>query len=332
MVVPVPIDPTGRAGPTLGQARGPRWRRTSAGMYVPAAVDGNGVEQRIVEAAAELTGHGLVTGWAALCWSGARWFDGSDGRPVMLAIPGNLRPRPGRAVCKEGIDPRDRDRIDGLPVTTAVRSVCFEARHAPDVATAVLALDMAAYSDLVSLEECRVYTQWRLRTWTGVPQLRAALKLAVENSWSPTESAMRLVWTDDGLPEPRCNRPVFDLDGRHLGTPDLIDLGLGVVGEYDGKVHLSSARRAHDLAREERFRAHGLEPVTMVGADLADPRAFVARLRAAYQRASRRPATERRWTLAQPAWWIPTETVAQRRALSAWDRERLLRHRLPSTQ
>ncbi|NPC98956.1 hypothetical protein [Nocardioides sp. zg-DK7169] len=298
-------------------------------MYVPAEVDGTRVGQRIVEAAAELTGHGAVTGWAALCWMGARWFDGSDGRPVPLAILGNLRPRPGRLVCKEGIDPRDLDRVDGLPVTTAVRSVCFEARHAPDVATAVLALDMAAYSDLVSLEECRVYAQWRLRTWTGVPQLRAALILASENSWAPTESAMRLVWTGSGgMPRPLCNRPVFDTDGRHLGTPDLIDAGLGVVGEYDGKVHLSSARRASDLTREERFRAHGLEPVTMVGADLADPGAFVARLRAAYERASRRPTADCRWTLAQPRWWIPTETVAQRRALSDWDRERLLRHRV----
>ncbi|WP_228387606.1 hypothetical protein [Nocardioides sp. dk884] len=324
----MPIDPTGQSGPTPGQARGRRWRRTSAGMYVPADVDSGRVEQRIVEAAAVLGPHGAVTGWAALCWSGARWFDGSDGRPVVIATHVNLRPDPRWVPCKEGIDPRDHDRVDGLPVTTAVRSVCFEARHAPDVATAVVALDMAAYSDLASLEECRVYTQWRLRTWTGVPQLRAALVLADENSWAPTESAMRLVWTDaGGMPRPLCNRPVFDLDGRHLGTPDLIDAELGVVGEYDGKDHFSSARRARDLTREERFRTHGLEPVTMVGADLADPAAFVARLRAAYQRASRRPAAERRWTLAQPRRWIPTETVAQRRALDPWDRARLLRHR-----
>ena len=74
-VWPVGIDPWGTDGPTRGSARGPRYRRTSHGLYVPADVERT-VEQRIVEAAALLHGWGGVTGWAALRWLGGYWFDG----------------------------------------------------------------------------------------------------------------------------------------------------------------------------------------------------------------------------------------------------------------
>ena len=50
------------------------------------------------------------------------------------------------------------------------------------------------------------------------------------------------------------------------------------------------------------------------------------RIVAAYERANRggRP---RLWTIDQPAWWIPTETVAQRRALADAEKARLLARR-----
>ena len=90
---PVRIDPAGRTGPTKGQAQGPRWRRTSEGLYVPAAVDDALVEQRIVEQGARLT-RGAVTGWAALRLLGGGYFDGlaRDGRtrcPVQIAANGD---------------------------------------------------------------------------------------------------------------------------------------------------------------------------------------------------------------------------------------------------
>ena len=47
--------------------------------------------------------------------------------------------------------------------------------------------------------------------------------MAEENSWSPRETRMRGVWMQRaGLARPRCNAPVFTLEGRHVGTPDLI--------------------------------------------------------------------------------------------------------------
>src|SRR3954468_20256429 len=111
LVDPMRLDPTGEAGPTTAQARGRAWRRSSRGLYVPSEVDRSVPEQRIVEAAAVLPAYGGVTGWAALRWCGARWFDGlAQGgrveRPVTLATScSDVRSQTGIVVSAEGLAP-----------------------------------------------------------------------------------------------------------------------------------------------------------------------------------------------------------------------------------
>src|SRR3954469_2721021 len=105
---PVRVDDEGRAGPTRMQARSKAWRRTSRGLFVPAATPQT-VEQRIVEAAAVLPAYGGVTGWAALRWLGGTWFDGTDARgqrPVVLALmDSSIRAQRGIALSEERVDP-----------------------------------------------------------------------------------------------------------------------------------------------------------------------------------------------------------------------------------
>jgi hypothetical protein len=327
------MDPSGLAGPTRGQARGPSWRRSSRGLYVPAEAPAS-VEQRIVEGAARLPRYGAVTGWAALRWLGGVWFDGlapgsRTERSVDLATTcSSIRSQPGTTVSEERMAPVEIMTYGGLRVTTPQRSLFFEMRHAADGDAAVVAADMAAYSDLVSRAEATTMA-YANPGWTGIGTKRAALEVMDENDWSPAEVRMRMVWCAlAGLPRPLCNRPVFDLSGRLIGTPDLLDPAAGVAGEYDSALHLESAQRARDVHRESLFRAAGLEYVTMLAADLARPAAFVQRLRQAYARAARHSVSERAWTIQLPAWWVPTFTVEQRRALDSRQRERFLRLRL----
>jgi hypothetical protein len=301
---------------------------------VPSDVDAAGNDQRIVEAALLLPGdHGAVTGWADLWWRGGHWFDGlGPGGQVALPVPivvagSNLRPRDGVLVSKERLALSDIEVVDGLRVTPAVRSVLFEMRHATSFRGAVRAFDMAAFSDLVSKQEVSDYLDEFLSGWTGVPQARTALLLCDENAWSPKECDARGIWEiDAGLPRPLCNVPIFDLNGHHIGTPDLFDPRNGLAGEYDGAHHLTGTQRASDEHRRELFRRAGLESVTMLGADSNDPSRFISRLQTSYQRASIE-AREQRWTLDQPHWWTPTVTVEQRRALPP-EKRSLLSHRL----
>lgn len=162
---------------------------------------------------------------------------------------------------------------------------------------------------------------------TGIQQARDALALGEENSWSPQETRMRGVWTRwAGLPRPRCNIPVFNLAGDHVGTPDMLDPASGLVGLYHGDSHLQLVGAAADVKKEASYRDLGLEPVSMLATDWADLADFTQRLLAAARRARTSDAS-RGWTVEAPGWWTPTETVAQRRALTEWERQRYLRYR-----
>jgi hypothetical protein len=331
VVAPVRVDPSGESGPTRAQARGRHWRRTSQGWYVPVSASADDVHQRAVEAAPLLRPGDAVTGWAALAWCGGRWFDGRDAGgdelPVPLAVEHFVATQPGFHISQEFLRPGHVEVVEGLPVTVAPRSVCFEMRYADTLDQAVVAMDMAAYSDLVSIEEAWTHNN-TLWTWTGVPLSRKALALAAENSWSPQETIMRCVWVRHVGRRPQCNVPVFDRSGRHVGTPDLIDPEAGVVGEYDGSLHLAGTQRARDLRREGELRALGLEYVTMVAGDHPDGYgSFRRRLATAYANARWAAEAGRPWTLEQPSWWVDTSTVAARRALDPLLRDRLLRYR-----
>lgn len=325
-------DPAGRDGPTPKQARGPRWRRTSRGLYVPSEVDADRAEQRIAEAAAALPAYGGVTGWAALRWLGSPWFGGTDAAtypPVPLATgKRTIRSQSGIAVSEERLAPTDLEVADRLRVTSAVRAVCFEMRYARSLREAVRAFDMAAYSDLVTIDELVTYALEH-PGWTGIPQCREAVPYLDENCWSPREVDLRMTWVvEAGLPRPLSNVPIFDRFGRHIGTPDLLDPVAGVVGEYDGALHLAGEQRALDVRRMEAFRAVGLETFTMLSSDLPRRSQMADRMIAARRRALWLPESVRAWTIVPPPWWIPTTTVAQRRALSEGDRQRWLRLRL----
>lgn len=328
LVHPVRVDPTGSSGPTPGQARGPGWRKVSHGFYVPSWVSDDLPEQRIAEQAARLREGGAVTGWASLRLHGASFFDGlePDGRTRMAVAlnPGHghqLEDRPGGTVTRDRLYGTETTRRQGVPCTTVPRALFDEMRAARDLRAAVVAMDMAAAAELVSVARMTAYTGLH-PGWTGVEQVRHALPLASEDSASPRETQMRLVWVlDAGLPPPLCNQPLFSRAGRLVGYPDLLDVEAGVVGEFDGAEHRGMLRHTRDVAREDRFRRLGLEYFKITGLDLADPSLVVDRMRTTRQRARFEPVTARRWTIEQPSWWQPEPSLDARLEEREWNEE-----------
>lgn len=310
LVAPVAVDPAGAIGPTRGQARSRRWRRTHRGYYVAADADPTLPEQRILEASVLLPPGGAVTGWAACRWRGAGYFDGvcPDGRtpqPVPLSIGPSryVRPRPGVAISRDRLDPGDVETFRGVACVTAARALFDDMRASNDIREAVVAMDMMAAAELTSIQRMRRYCA-RRRGWNGVPQVRAALDLACEDSLSPAESRMRLVWLlDAALPPPLVNQPVFDRGGRLLGVADLLDAEAGVVGEYDGAAHRGRQRHRRDVRREDLFRRAGLEYFKVVGGDLRDVDLVVDRMLSTRARARFEPPATRDWTLTPPPGW-----------------------------
>lgn len=332
VVAPCAIDPTGRTGPTPGQARGPFWRRVGSNLYVPSDTDSEALDQRIVEALATAPPGSAITGWAGLHLLGGRWFngfgvDGSTPLPVPIAVGDRQapRPRPGVVYSGDWLFPDDFTRHEGLPVTTPLRSVTYEARLTRHELPAFQIIDAAMASDLVSIREVTAYIG-RLPCRRGIKVLRDALPWLDENVWSPQEDKMRYLWRMHIDRRLLTNRPIFDLAGNHLFTPDLFDPEAGVAGEYNGAYHLRQGPQSVDLDRTEAYRRQRIEVVTMMSTAHDSEHRFVQRLHGAYERAAEHGDARRTWTLEVPDWWVETSTVARRRALTADQRARWLHY------
>ena len=264
-----------------------------------------------------------------------RWFDGRapDGQtllpiPVALGDRRTIARRPGVVRSEDWLFDDDIIDCDGLPVTCPARSITFETRRARSLVRAVQTIDLALAGDAIHPDELGDYLE-RLVGRRGVGRTRAAAGLADENVWSPQETSMRVEWRQR-YPSRMLltNRPIFDRTGRHLITPDLLDEQAGVAGEYDGAIHLEDVPRRRDLDRDALYRDLGLELVTMMSTDRSDTAHFLTRLDGAYRRAAQRRGRPRVWTIEQPSWWVDTSTVAQRRALTAEQREIWLRRQV----
>lgn len=275
--------------------RGPGWRRAGSGLYVRSATAITPT-QRIIEAASLLPGYGGVGGWAAAYWLGMRLLDGlgPNGHtrlPVLLCLgsDGKISKRAGIRLSRERLPDTDLVESGGLTCTAPLRTAFDGARTAPCLVEAVVHLDMMLTCELVVRGELATYLAEH-RGWRGVQQSRDALALAVLGSRSPPETRMRLIWVRDArLPPPLVNRPVFDLNGRLLGYPDVLDPESGAVLEYDSDDHRELDAHTADNAREEAFEDHGLTVCRATRLDLrGDTAPLVRRMRGARARGLRR--------------------------------------------
>ncbi len=242
---------------------------------------------------------GAVTGWAALRLLGGGFFDGleKDGRtrlPVVIAAGADrLRSRPGVRVMRGPVSPLEVVTRYGVRCTTPERALFDLMRHSASFVDRVVAIDMAAAAGLTSVRRMRAYARMP-RHMTGRFEVVHSLASADEHALSPQEVRLRLIWRRIFGPAAvlLCNPTVVDLEGAFVGMPDLLEPATGVTGEYVGAVHRTGAQHRRDVARADRFRRVGLEPVEFVGADLDDEDLVTQRIQAARARAAR---NERAW-------------------------------------
>ena len=182
-------------------------------------------------------------------------------------------------------------RVNGIAVTSLERTVVDIARDRPFL-DGVVAADHALNRGCTRIE--LTDAMHRMRGTPGQQKVRRVIGFADGRSESVGESVSRVVFAQHGLPSPELAQPVF-VAGRLLGIVDFLWPDLRTAAEFDGRLKYApdndrgSDRLWHEKLREDALRESGLEVVRLTWDDVVrHPDRAVARVRAAFARASRR--------------------------------------------
>lgn len=302
------------AGVSDRERDGPLWRRAFHDRYVWASTDGSHPRQRIRAAASVLPAGAAIGGWAAAYLHGANELDGVEAAtralvPVPLCVgPGDrIRPRPGLHLLRSQLDDADIVVVDGIPVTSPVRTAYDIGRGAggrwrglPSVRrlmNTVADVDATLRDTRTGADAVARYSAARPH-WRGTPLLQRVLGLADPRAASRPESAFRVVWVVAArMPRPKVNWPIYAADGQLLAIVDLLDEEAGLGGEYDGADHRGLDQHTRDNVREELLEHHNLVIVRATSIDLyrRPVEDLVARIRSGRRRGLARDRRRDRW-------------------------------------
>src|SRR3954454_7303063 len=188
------------AGLTDNHLESDRWRRVFHGVWVTAET-ADSRELRLQAARLVVPERGVLCGLTAATTFGVdvRRLDDFDVH-VGFAKGQRIRKRPGLAVCQETLDPTDIIRVDGVQVTTPLRTA-FDCLRLLRGAERLVVADALTHLELVDLDELRrdFASKRRLRNLRIGEGLLALVEPLTE---SPMETRLRVVLLDGGLPKP----------------------------------------------------------------------------------------------------------------------------------
>lgn len=186
----------------------------------------------------------------------AAWVHGVDALPrsaihQMPALDidsaaGSRMRRPGVTSGTRDLRPGDVVEIDGLRLTSELRTAC-------DLGRRLWRFDaLAAIDGFLRLgldHDCLRAEVDRFKGFRGVLQLRALVPIGDPGAESPPESALRLHWYDADIGTPETQVWVYDDDGRpryrvDVGNPEVL-----YGGEYFGEEFHGDDDQAHDDGR-----------------------------------------------------------------------------------
>jgi len=259
---------------TRKQLRSLGYRRLVQGVY---ADPGLGVDHRLrcTAVALLLPAGTAIGGHSAAAWHGAPFAGLRD--PVTVLRPADVRwtgPR-GVRVHRTALVPGDVDVIDGVPVSSPLRTAWDVAALEP-LGTAVAALDAMVRCGAVTSADLTARVADAAGEW-GVTRVRRAVGLVDPRAESAPESRVRVALVLAGLaPVPQFH--VLDR-GEFLGRVDFAWPEAKLVVEYEGAHHLDPEQIAADDVRYARLAAAGWRVIRLTTADLHDLDSAVRRVR-----------------------------------------------------
>jgi hypothetical protein len=181
------------------------------------------------------------------------------------------------------LDPRDVTVIDGIPATSAARTL-VDCAGLLDYDAYCQLLDTALIRRLTTARAVRAAADRAARApgRKGLPLVDQALEVWSTGRRPDSPPEMKLVrlilkW---GFPAPERQHPVFDERGRFVAKADVAIPAWKVILEYDGQEFHGPRRKPFDAMRQARLEALGWTVLRVTKADLRRPARLRARLQA----------------------------------------------------
>jgi hypothetical protein len=226
-----------------------------------------------------------------------RGLPGGHELPVELSCPRWRRSQTSGLLVHETtlVHPNDVELIDGLPVTTAERTVIDLASIYRSADFIEMVLHAARRKRLITYASTKAtFDRLAGRGRPGVVVFREALQRwpGTKSTESDQETLLLQVLRQNGLPKPVLQYDVFDESGRFVARADAAYPQWRVLIEYDSKQeHSDEWALARDASRRNRLLALGHTTLTARHRDLKSGGGeFCTALRACRRRAESEPA------------------------------------------
>lgn len=261
-------------GVTSRCLNGRSWRRLGAELYCWAGWRGD--RWQLIAAWKRLLPPDAVFAGATAAWL---WgFDMKPDDPIEVIVPpsSGLRSRDGLNVRHNTVHLDEVAEVRGLPVTILHRTLRDLCAQLPAV-EALCLIDMAIVakrSDSLTLIDYAGSVPHR----PGALRLRQLAAMAAPAE-SPMETRLRWLLLNAGLPPPKVQVDLRDLDGRFVGRADLFYPASRLAIEYDGGNHRD--RLVEDNRRQNLMINAGFSLLRFTAADLGRPVLVISQVRRA---------------------------------------------------
>jgi very-short-patch-repair endonuclease len=269
---------------TPGQLRGPDYRRLFPDTYVRAE-DRPDLALRSRAGYRYVEGRGVLAGYSAAELLGASCGPGDAPVEVLLLL-GKQRDHPGLLVRRDRIAPGEIVEVDGVRLTSPLRTA-YDLARGPDLVDAVVAVDALARVGGFA-PDLLLHFAVRYRGSRGNSQVAEVLSHADRRAGSPMETRLRLLLVRAGLPRPEVQWAVQDERARTAVWLDLAYPAHRIGIEYDGEVHAGPNAVLRDIGRHTALVDKGWRVYRYTKLDvLQRPELIVEQIRRALSTGSR---------------------------------------------
>lgn len=241
---------------TWGRLRGPRFRRLFPDVYCTAGDEPPDLRLRSLGAYRLVEGRGVLSGYSAAVLLDADCAPHPEiPAEVTVADGGGQRAHPGLTVRRDRLAPGETTVVDGVGCTSPLRTAYDLARQ-DDLVEAVVALDRLANRHRFP-PDLLLHFAAHYRGGRGTARLCTTLAHANPYAGSPMETRLRMIIVRAGLPRPRVQWVVQDLEARTAVWLDLAWPEHRIGVEYEGGGHTTPVEVLRDAGRYTRLVDRG---------------------------------------------------------------------------